>query len=111
MKYLWIMLCLSAVLMAGYYYHTSPPKPKPSAHQEVHETKAILMSKIRDHEALWIHYKYTDTEGNGHEWSEKVPYIDLWEKLSVGQEVDILYNDEGISVLKIVAHKRGQAAP
>ena len=109
MKWLWITLCISALAVASYYYSVHAPQPRAS--HELHETKAILMTKTRDHEALWVHYKYTDLAGNSHEMSEKVHYIDVWEKFSVGQEVDIIYNDEGLSVLKIAAHAHAAINP
>ena len=92
----------------GYYYYDNASKPKPPVTHEIHDGKATLRSKTRDHEALWIHYDWKDMNGKSHEISEKIPYIDLWERLQVGDTLDILYDDEGVSTLKIVAAKRTQ---
>jgi hypothetical protein len=105
MKYFWITLCLMAAIGIGYYYYGMSFTIAPAVSLEVHETKAIITAKTRDHEALWIDYKYTDLTGHPHTMMEKIPYVDLWEELSVGQEVDILYRDDGVSELKVIAFK------
>lgn len=100
MKWLWITLCLAALAGGGYYYYGYARKSASVSH-EIRETKATLLSKQRDHQALWVHYKYQDAQGHEHEMSEKVPYIDLWESYRVGQLLDIYYNGEGLAALKL----------
>jgi hypothetical protein len=97
MKWFWIIIVL---IGAGYYLYGTDSKPKKTVKNEVHEGKATLISKTRDHNALWIHYSYKDQAGGMHEMSEKVPYVDVWEALEEGKDIDIMYDNEGRSVLK-----------
>lgn len=106
MQWVWTLLVIIVVAVGGYYVYGSKPK-EPVVH-ELHTGKATLVSKNRQHNALWIHYNYTDTKGKPHDMSERVPYIDLWESLKVGQEIEIVYDDEGRSVLKVLVKPKGQ---
>jgi len=96
-------LVILVVLFAGYRFASQPKAP---VSKELRTTSGMLMTKTRDHEALWVHYSYADMAGNHREMSEKIPYSDMWEKLKIGQEVEVIYNDEGLSVLKMVADAR-----
>ena len=108
MKWVWNIAGIAALALFAWWVYTSSA-PKPPAKHVLHEGKAILLSKTKDHNALWIHYRYTDEAGEEREMSEKVAFVDLWESLEVGKEVEILYDDQGLSTLK--ADAPFQAAP
>ncbi len=98
MNWLWTIIGVAILAAGGYYLYdgATAPKPKPV----LREGKAILKSKTRQHNALWIHYTYKDANGEEREMSERLRYVDVWESLKEGQEIEILYDNEGRSVLK-----------
>lgn len=102
MKWFWNITGFVALALFAYWIYAASA-PKPPAKQVLHEGKAVLLSKTKDHNALWVHYRYNDAAGEEHEMSEKVAYIDLWESFKAGQEVEIIYDNEGRSVLKAKA--------